>query len=272
MALLAGQARAQAVAVLDGTVERIDLWPYVRVLQDPTGTLELQHVLTSPEKFAVPTGAYASLGMGKDVFWVRIPVKVSAGGEGPWIFDLDYALMNRVELYMLANGKVAHHFLLGDDQPANGPCPDARTPRNSSSAPALGRDPHARQQGGRRDPALEPLAPAGLPRTLDEHLFRVRSSASGSSCCSTASPSGSTCATTCSSYALLVVCSVMFSVHFFGIGQMYLWTNTQWPQNHMAGVTAHGSGCHGALRRGCDGTDLHPGCARRSTPWPPCVG
>ena len=50
LALAAGQARAQAV--LDGTVERIDLWPYVRVLQEPSGMLELQHVLSSPEKFA----------------------------------------------------------------------------------------------------------------------------------------------------------------------------------------------------------------------------
>jgi diguanylate cyclase (GGDEF)-like protein len=39
-------------------------------------------------------------------------------------------------------------------------------------------------------------------------------------------------------YALLVLCSVMFSVHFFGIGEMYLWTDRDWPDRHMAGITA----------------------------------
>ena len=39
-------------------------------------------------------------------------------------------------------------------------------------------------------------------------------------------------------YALLVLCSVTFSVHFFGIGEMYLWTDRAWPQHHLAGVTS----------------------------------
>src|SRR5262249_14418968 len=36
----------------------------------------------------------------------------------------------------------------------------------------------------------------------------------------------------------LVLCSATFSAHFFGIGEMYLWTDHSWPQHHMAGVTA----------------------------------
>jgi class 3 adenylate cyclase len=40
------------------------------------------------------------------------------------------------------------------------------------------------------------------------------------------------------SYALLVICSATFSLHFFGIGEMYLWTGHEWFGRHMAGVTA----------------------------------
>jgi diguanylate cyclase (GGDEF)-like protein len=39
-------------------------------------------------------------------------------------------------------------------------------------------------------------------------------------------------------YALLVFFSVTFSLHYFGIGQMYLWTDRAWIQNHAAGATA----------------------------------
>ena len=39
-------------------------------------------------------------------------------------------------------------------------------------------------------------------------------------------------------YALLVLCSATFSAHFFGIGEMYLWTDREWTARHLAGVTA----------------------------------
>jgi class 3 adenylate cyclase len=39
-------------------------------------------------------------------------------------------------------------------------------------------------------------------------------------------------------YALLVLCSVTFSLHFFGIGELYFWTDLAWPERHMAGVTS----------------------------------
>jgi len=32
--------------------------------------------------------------------------------------------------------------------------------------------------------------------------------------------------------------SMLFSVHFFGIGEMYVWTDREWAERHLAGVTA----------------------------------
>jgi diguanylate cyclase (GGDEF)-like protein len=261
LALAAGPARAQAV--LDGTVERIDLWPYVRVLQDPSGMLELQHVLTSPEKFAAPTGAYASLGMGRDTLWVRIPIKVSAGGEGPWIFDLDYALMNRVELYMVVNGQVARHVMLGDDQPAKArPLPG----RSHAAQLEFGADGSVEilmrinKVGAKILPLSLSRLPVYLAHALDEHLLQGAFICLGIFLLLYSLTQWFYLRDNLFlTYALLVVCSVMFSVHFFGIGQMYLWTNSHWPQNHLAGVTSLLAAAATALFVvDAMGQDLHP--------------
>jgi class 3 adenylate cyclase len=39
-------------------------------------------------------------------------------------------------------------------------------------------------------------------------------------------------------YALMVIFNTLYSAHFFGIGEMYLWTDVRWFEEHMAGVTA----------------------------------
>src|SRR5436190_890619 len=90
---------AAAQATLASQSDRIDLWPYVRTLADPARTLTVDAALAAPERFTTPGGAYATLGMEKEVVWLRIPVKLGAGGEGGWILELDYALLRRVDVY-----------------------------------------------------------------------------------------------------------------------------------------------------------------------------
>jgi len=48
-------------------------------------------------------------------------------------------------------------------------------------------------------------------------------------------------------YSLLILGSVLFSVHFFGLGEMYLWTDNLWMERHMAGITALTASCGTAL-------------------------
>src|SRR6187549_2036707 len=79
-------------AVLTGETRQVDLWPHVLVLWDPAGTLAPDQAAAARERFAAPTGAYSTLGMKKEVVWLRIPISTGARGGGPWIFDIDYAL------------------------------------------------------------------------------------------------------------------------------------------------------------------------------------
>ena len=131
----------------------------MRVLADPARALGLEQALAARDRFAAPRGAYATLGMDKEVVWLHVPLAVSAGGEGTWILDLDYALLHRVDrLPALRDGKVVRHVTLGNSQPFA-----ARPLRGRShavplefTAGRLRRAPAARRHAGREDPAREP--------------------------------------------------------------------------------------------------------------------
>jgi diguanylate cyclase len=242
IALLCASWVASADVLLSARVNRVDLWPYVRVLADPAGTLSLEQVLAVPERFAEPRGAYATLGMDKEVVWLRVPITVSTGGEGTWVLDIDYALLNRIDVYSLLYGRVVRHATLGDGQPF-------------ASRPLQGRS-HAVPlefvamnsaeivlRVDTRGAKILPLTLSRLAthhaRALDEQLLQGALGCLGVvlllySLAQWVSLRESLYI----KYALLVFFSMMFSVHFFGLGEMYLWTDRDWPQRHLAGVTA----------------------------------
>ncbi|HEX7558061.1 MAG TPA: diguanylate cyclase, partial [Usitatibacter sp.] len=219
-----------------------DLWPQVRVLADPAGTLGVEQALAARDRFDAPRGAYSTLGMDKEVVWLRVPIAISGGGEGTWVLDLDYALLNHLDVYSVLDGKVVAHAMLGDAQPF-------------ASRPLQGRShavPLELTAGGAREllvrvdtpgakilpMRLSRLAPFNA-RALREQLLQ------GALACLGLVLLLYSLAQWLSlrehlyiKYALLVFFSAMFSVHFFGIGEMYLWTDIDWPQRHLAGVTS----------------------------------
>jgi diguanylate cyclase (GGDEF)-like protein len=233
---------ARAQAVLGAQPERIDLWPHVRVLADPGGALGVDQVLVIRDPFTAPPGAYATLGMDKEVVWLRVPIAVSNGGEGTWILDIDYALLRRVDVYAILDGKVARHATLGDSQPFA-----SRPLRGRSHAVPLDFPP-----GGSGELLLRVDTPGGkvLPLTLSR-LAPFQSRALAEQLLQGAFAGLGVFLLLYSltqwyslrealylKYALLVLFSVTFSVHFFGIGAMYVWTDRAWIQHHMAGATA----------------------------------
>jgi diguanylate cyclase len=237
-----GGQGARAQAVLTAETDRIDLWPYVRVLADPARALGLEQVLAARDRFTAPRGAYATLGMDKEVVWLRVPIAVSGGGEGTWILDLDYALLQHVDAFQVLNGKVVRHATLGDSQPFA-----ARPLQGRTHAMLLEFTPGSSGELLLRvDTPGAKILPVSLSRVssfhahaLDEQLLQ------GAFACLGLVLLLYSLAQWVSlrehlylKYALLVLCSMTFSVHFFGIGEMYLWTDHQWPEHHLAGVTA----------------------------------
>jgi diguanylate cyclase len=242
IALLCVSWVASAQVILTGGHDKRDLWPHVRVLTDPTRGLGLDQVLAARNRFAEPHGAYATLGMEKEVVWLRVPIVVSAGGEGTWVLDIDYALLQRVDVYSLVDGKVLRQVTLGDGQPFA-----TRPLRGRSHAVPLefaAGDSYeillrVDTPGGKILPlSLSRLAPFHAGALREQLLQGALTSLGLVLLLYSLAQWVSLRESLYLKYALLVFFSAMFSVHFFGIGEMYLWTDHDWPERHMAGVTA----------------------------------
>lgn len=233
---------AHAQATLTGQVDRIDLWPHVRVLSDPKRTVSLEEALASSERFAPPRGAYATLGMEREVVWLRISLAVSGGGEGLWILDIDYALLQRIDVYSVAAGKVMQHATLGNDQPfATRPLPARTHALPLQFAPGGSSELLLRLDtpGAKILPITLSRLPSFHTRSLGEQLLQGAAACLGLFLLLFSLVQWwSLRESLYLKYALLVICSTLFSVHFFGIGEMYLWADREWPDRHMAGVTA----------------------------------
>src|SRR4029079_9675743 len=104
-------------AILAGETRQVDLWPHVLVLSDPAGTLTPDQAAAMRGRFAAPTGAYATLGMKKEVVWLRAPVTTGERGGGLWILDIDYALLRRIDAFEVVDGKARPLATFGNDTP-----------------------------------------------------------------------------------------------------------------------------------------------------------
>ena len=244
-ALLAAAAaghEARAQATLAGGLERVDLWPHVRVLADPQRSVSLEEAIAARSRFAPPRGAYASLGMDKEVVWLRAPLAVGAGGEGEWILDIDYSLLRRVDAYLLQDGRVVQSHRLGNAQPY-----EARPlPGRSQAAPlqlAAGGATELLLRvdtiGGKILPVTLSRLPAFHARALAEQLLQGALGCLGFFLLVFSLVQWYHLREGLYlKYALLVLCSTAFSLHFFGIGEMYLWRDHAWAETHLAGITS----------------------------------
>ncbi len=239
-AWLGVEARAQVT--LSGAVEAIDPWPQVRLLSDRKRNLTLEQAIAARERFAPPAGAYSTLGMEKEVAWLRIPYTVAAGGAGTWILDVDYALLQRIDVYHLRDGRVAEHKTLGNGQPFA-----TRPIRGRAHAAPI--EVAAGTTGElllRIDTPGARIVPLGLSRlsafhgrSLHEQLLQGALGGLGAFLLIFSLVQWVHLRENLYlKYALLVVCSTVFSLHFFGIGEMYLWTDVDWIDLHFAGVTS----------------------------------
>ena len=234
------EARAQVT--LSGEIEKIDPWPHVRLLSDRERSLTLEQAIAARERFAPPPGAYSTLGMEREVAWLRIPYTVAPGGAGTWIFDVDYALLQRIDVYHLREGRVVEHRTLGNGQPFA-----ARPIRGRAHAASLEvAEGTAGELLLRIDTPGARIVPLALSRfsafhgrSLHEQLLQGALGGLGVFLLIFSLVQWVHLRENLYlKYALLVVCSTVFSLHFFGIGEMYLWTDVDWIDLHFAGVTS----------------------------------
>ncbi len=236
-----------APLTLDPSNPRVEAWPAVTVLHDPGNALTVAQVLAQAANFAPPGSAYATLGVSKQATWLRIPIVVGASDDGRWVLDIDYAVLNRVDVYVSGPQGVRQHALLGNLQERPVGSLGVRTP-----ATLLDLAPGARYEilvrvqthgakilpihfskmSAYNDAALREQMVQGLLNglslllllyglaqflTMREPLF--------------------------AKFSMLVGGTMLFSMEFFGIGSQFLWPGNTWMALHAGGLFALVSSC-----------------------------
>ncbi|MYM22010.1 response regulator [Duganella sp. FT135W] len=233
--------------VLDAQRDYAEAWPVVRIMSDAGGKMTPEAALAAIEHYAIPNSAYATLGVHKDVVWLRIPVAVSAGSDGEWILNIDYAVLNRIDVYVATNGAIAQHQVIGNLQPDADGVARGRVP-----AALLHLTPgpeHILLLRVQNEGAM--ILPVSLARPANFHGAALNEQMlqgvlTGLSLCLllySLAQWSSLREPLYGKFALLVLGTTLFSVEFFGLGNQYLWKNNAWMSIHAGGFFALMASC-----------------------------
>jgi diguanylate cyclase (GGDEF)-like protein len=195
------------------------------------------------ERFAPPTTAPGTLGHRRDAVWLHLPLAAAAGSDGRWVLDLEYAVLNRVDLHLLdADGRLVREARLGNLQPfAQRPLP------SRSHAIELALQPGARYElwlrietlGGMIAPLTLSKPPAFWRHALAEQMLQGLLAGLGLCLLFYSLLQWATLRDALlPKYALLIGGGILFSLVQFGIGAQYLWTDRLWAETHLAGIAA----------------------------------
>ena len=250
----AAQAQAQAqtpVQAQDQAAGRLqlrddepsrDVWPVVGILADPERALSVHDAIARAPGFAAPPRSSGTLGVRTGAMWVRAPVAVASTSDGIWVLDVDYPVLQRIEVYLVHGGHVSQQATLGSLQPFS-----QRPLRSRSHALPLVLQP------GQHYEVLLRVETAGamvLPITLNKPTA-WHSSAMNEQMLQGMIAGLALCLLIYSlaqwinlrdvlfiQYALLITGSTLFSLHLFGLGSQYLWQDNAWFEQHAAGLSA----------------------------------
>ncbi|WP_428576561.1 7TMR-DISMED2 domain-containing protein, partial [Piscinibacter sp.] len=114
---LSALVHAAPPLVIDGSSQRVEAWPSVTMLPDESGEMDITAAMAAADRFEVPRSAYATLGLRKEPVWLRFPVSWTGGGGPTWMLDIDYAPLNRVDVFLVREGRIVQQARLGNMQP-----------------------------------------------------------------------------------------------------------------------------------------------------------
>ena len=174
--------------------------------------------------------------------WLRIPVQLAADSRSRWLLEIDYAVLNRIDVHLLRDGQLVQRARLGNLQPYS-----ERPVSSRSHAVLLELEPGARHElllrvetlGGMILPITFTRLTEFHTRAQDEML--LQGLLTGLGLCLVLYTLAQWVATReplFLKYALLTFGSLMFSVVQFGLGGMYLWRDQLWLEQHAAGLAA----------------------------------
>lgn len=245
LVVLAAGADARAAGnplVLRDDMPTIEAWSAVSILPDPSRTLSVQDMLARSAAFVRPPGTDGTLGVQADPMWLRIPVSVSTTSDGIWVLDIDYPVLNRVEIYLTANGQVLRQATLGSLQPfSQRPLLSRSHSLGMQLRPGQSYDLLLRieTRGAMVLPITLNKPTAWHSRALNEQM--LQGILTGLALCLliySLAQWVNLRDVLFIQYALLLMGSLLFSLHLFGLGTQYLWRDNPWMESHAAGLSA----------------------------------
>lgn len=233
---------ANPALVLDDSRPSVEVWPFVTLFGDESKDVRIERFLTDPPPFTVPDTAYGTLGLRTDAVWLHIPLSVSTQSSGQWVFDIDYAVLNHINLYVVTDGKVVREAAMGNLQPA------AERPIRSRAhsiglelKPGKSYDIYVRLQnnGAMILPITLSKPSTFLARALQEQM--LQGLLTGLALCLLVYSLANWFTLKehlFAKYALLVTGSLLFSLLQFGVGAQYVWPGNLWLEVHAGGLSA----------------------------------
>jgi diguanylate cyclase (GGDEF)-like protein len=240
-------AAARAQVVLDGRAARVDAWPSATVWagsQEPD--LE-EALLRDPDRFAVPRTAAATLGAVPGAVWLRVPLAVRGDGGGDWVLEFQHPVLDRVDVYLAARGRVVEHAALGNQVPrAERPLP------GRTHAVALRLQPgddylllaRVVTDSTKILPVRLVRPAAFLGDALDEQVLQGLLHGLGIALLLYAAVQAvSLREPLFATYAMVIAGSLLFTLLFLGLGGQYLWAGNAWIDTHLGSLASALSIC-----------------------------
>jgi diguanylate cyclase (GGDEF)-like protein len=218
----------------------VPAWAAVTLRIDDSHALTLEQVLAQPQLFTPPPSTYATLGVRKEAVWLCIPVERSAQASPRWVLDIDYAALNRIDAYVLVDGRLIGHTVLGNQQPFS-----ARPLASRSHAMAFDLPPGAgvelllrvQTTGAMILPITLNTPRAFHAIALNEQMLQGVLAGLGVCLLVYSLVRWASLRETLSlKYALLISGSLLFSLFQFGVGAQYLWRDAIWLERHAGGL------------------------------------
>ena len=113
LALPTARAAEPSPLVLPDDASPVNVWSVATLLADPSLQWGVQDALERLPDFAEPPSRGGSLGVRKEAIWLRVPLmsRVASGNE--WIVNIDFAVLNEVDIYLTQQGRLTQHAALG---------------------------------------------------------------------------------------------------------------------------------------------------------------
>ena len=218
------------------------LWQALQMLPDPEQRYTAQELLQGGPAFGPMPPTQGTLGVRAEPVWLRIPLELAASAPGRWVLDIDYAPLQRIDLVLASGGRIVQQAALGSHVPfAQRPLPTRSHAVGLDLQPGVAYELLLRVQT--QGAMVLPLR-LSPPAMHAEHALReqmLQGLLTGLALCLwiySLAQWVNQREVLFLQYTLLISGSLLFSLHFFGVGAQYLWGGLPWFEQHASGMSA----------------------------------